>query len=239
MVITRTPKQHTKIPPSINDVDALAETFIAGAEPEPEPTFEHAKAVTAHAVPAAAAAAAAVVDGPVALPSEIPVVPDVPTVPTVPTVSADAMADREEQALALVKRHLPWAAGAGFVPVPGLDLAAIFAVQLRMLSQLSAHYRVPFRESAAKSSIAALMAMLLQGSLAGGLITLSKFVPLVGTVVALAALPAFVAAGTYAIGVVFITHFAAGGTFLDFDPKKVEKHFRQQFEQARKSALKA
>lgn len=228
MVITRTPKQHTKIPPSINainNIDALAETFIAGAEPEP--AFEHAKASNAHPVSTA-----------VALPVAITDVSDAPVAADSSIAPERAASDRDEQALALVKRHLPWAAGAAFVPMPGLDLAAIFAVQLRMLSRLSAHYQVPFRESAAKSSIAALMAMLLQGTLAGGAISLSKFVPFVGTAVAIAALPAFVAAGTYAIGVVFITHFAAGGTFLDFDPKKVEKYFRQQFEQARKSPIK-
>ncbi|HLA34872.1 MAG TPA: DUF697 domain-containing protein [Rhodocyclaceae bacterium] len=235
MVITRTPKQHTKIPPSISDIDALAETFIAGAEPEP--TFEHAKASNAHLVATAVALPVAVTD--VADVSDVSDVSDASVAPDISIAPERAAIDREQQALALVKHHLPWAAGAAFVPVPGLDLAAIFAVQLRMLNRLSAHYHVPFRESAAKSSIATLMAMLLQGTLAGGAISLSKFVPFVGTAVAIAALPAFVAAGTYAIGVVFITHFAAGGTFLDFDPKKVEKHFRQQFEQARKSPIKA
>ena len=41
----------------------------------------------------------------------------------------------------------------------------------------------------------------------------------------------FVAAYTWALGNVFIQHFEAGGTFLDFDPEKVREHFRTYFKE--------
>lgn len=154
---------------------------------------------------------------------------------SVATTADASISVRERQALALVKDYLPWAGGAALVPIPGVDLAAIVAVQLTMLSKLSAHYGIAFKKSAAKSSAASLMALVLQGALAGGLASAGKMVPVVGALVGIAALPAFAAAGTYAIGKVFITHFEAGGTFLDFEPKKVEQHFRAEFEQARRS----
>jgi hypothetical protein len=44
--------------------------------------------------------------------------------------------------------------------------------------------------------------------------------------------PAFASASTYAVGKVFIQHFATGGTFLDFDPDKVKAHFAAEVERA-------
>jgi uncharacterized protein (DUF697 family) len=110
-------------------------------------------------------------------------------------------------------------------------------VQLRMLAKLAEEYGVPFKEQAAKSIVAALMAMLVQNILTGGLASALKFVPVVGTLLGIAVLPAVAAAGTFAIGKVFITHFEAGGTFLDFDPQKVQNHFRVEFEKARTGAI--
>jgi len=163
---------------------------------------------------------------------------DASTVP--PTEQSEALpvennASKEEQAVAIVKQHLPWAAGAGILPIPGVDMAAIVGVQLRMLSKLSNVYEVPFKQQAAKSTIATLMAMVLQNSVAGGIASSLKFIPVVGTVAGIIALPGIATASTFAIGKVFITHFEAGGTFLDFDPKKVQKHFQAEFENAQKN----
>lgn len=143
---------------------------------------------------------------------------------------------RTARALAIVDRHLPWAAGAGVLPLPGVDLAAIIAVQLRMLAALAKEYDVPFKQQAAKSVVATLMATVLENTVAGGLASALKFLPVVGTVLGIAALPALAAAGTLAVGKIFITHFEAGGTFLDLDPAKVRQHFRSEFDQARKNA---
>jgi uncharacterized protein (DUF697 family) len=147
-----------------------------------------------------------------------------------------AIASREERALAVVKSYLPWAAGAGILPLPGIDLAAIIGVQLRMLAELAEEYGVPFKEQAAKSIAAALMATVVQSTLTGSLASALKFVPVVGTLLGIAVLPAVAAAATYAIGKVFITHFETGGTFLEFDPTKVQNHFRVEFEKARTGA---
>jgi uncharacterized protein (DUF697 family) len=143
--------------------------------------------------------------------------------------------DRERQALVIVKQYIPWAAGAGVLPLPGIDLVAIVGVQLRMLDALAKQYDVPFKEQAAKSIIATLMATVLENTVAGGIVSALKFVPVFGTLIGIAALPTLAAAGTYAVGKVFITHFEAGGTFLDFEPNKVRAHFRTEFDQVRKN----
>lgn len=144
-----------------------------------------------------------------------------------------SLASREAPALAVVESHLPWAAGAGMLPLPGVDVALIIGVQLRMLAKLSEVYGVPFKEQAAKSMVATLMSTVLQNSLAGSLALAFKFTPVLGPLIGIAVLPAVAAAGTFALGKVFITHFEAGGTFLEFDPKRVSGHFQTEFEKAR------
>lgn len=140
---------------------------------------------------------------------------------------------RPQQAQAIVRRYMPWAAGAGVLPMPGIDLAAITAVQVRMLARLSALYGVPFREEAGKSAIGALLSTLVQYTFSGHIAWAMKAVPVAGPLLGIAVLPAFAAATTYALGRVFITHFESGGTFLEFDPKQVEEHFRAEFDKAR------
>ncbi len=143
------------------------------------------------------------------------------------------MAGREDRALAVVQSYLPWSAGAGILPLPGVDMALIIGVQLRMLARLAEVYDVPFKEHAAKSIVATLMATLVQNTLVGGLVTALRFTPVLGSLLGFAIWPAVAAAGTFALGKVFITHFGAGGTLLDFDPDKLRNHFRLEFEKAR------
>jgi uncharacterized protein (DUF697 family) len=149
------------------------------------------------------------------------------------TTTAPAEATRSQAALQLVQGYLPWSAGAGIIPLPGIDLTALLAVQLRMLAKLAALYEVPFREQAAKSLIASLLGVALPASVAGGIASSVKAIPVIGTLVGIATLPALGAATTYAVGKVFITHFESGGTFLDLDPAAVEAHFRDEFAKAK------
>lgn len=147
---------------------------------------------------------------------------------------------REAAALALVKSHVPWAVGAAAIPFPGVDFAALLAVQQRMLCKLAAHYGLSYRKEAAKSVVATLLGDVLGATLSGGLISLAKLIPGVGAVVGIVSLPAFAGAVTYAVGKVFISHFEAGGTFLDLQPEALRAHFREEFEKAgRESTGKA
>jgi uncharacterized protein (DUF697 family) len=141
--------------------------------------------------------------------------------------------EREVQARNLVKSYLPWAAGAGILPLPGVDLVAIVAVQLRMLAKMAELYGVPFREQAAKSVVAVLLGSVFPSSVAGSVASALKVIPVIGSLMGMATLPALAAAATYAVGQVFITHFEAGGTLLDFDPQKVRDYFKSEFEKAK------
>ncbi|WP_158300789.1 YcjF family protein [Chromobacterium sp. ATCC 53434] len=149
-------------------------------------------------------------------------------------VESHGASGREAEALALMRSYMPWAAGAGLVPVPLLDMAVIAGVQLKFLARLSALYQVPFSENQAKSIIAALLGSVVPASLATTVFSLLKGIPLLGFAASFLTLPALGAASTYALGKVFIQHFESGGTFLNFDPQKVRSYYQEQFEQAKK-----
>ncbi len=156
------------------------------------------------------------------------------------TPAAEAGADvfvsgwtRDQQAMALVKSYMPWSAGAGILPLPLVDMVALTAVELRMLSKLSDMYGVPFMENGVKSIVSSLLGTVVSTNVGVALGSLVRVIPVVGTVAGIFAVPSMYTAATYAIGRVFVTHFEAGGTFLDFDPQKTRAYFVAEFEKAK------
>ena len=147
--------------------------------------------------------------------------------------SAQTAESRNEQAMVLVNSYVPWSACAGLLPLPMVDMAALVAVQLRMLSKLSDMYNIPFMENGAKSIVSALLGTVISTNLGGSLGSLAKAIPFIGSIVGVAVVPGMYSAATYAIGRVFVSHFEAGGTFLDFDPKKTRAFFIAEFEKAK------
>ncbi len=152
--------------------------------------------------------------------------------PIAPEVPSLTRAERADHAM---RQAMLWSFGAGFVPSPAFDVAAIAGIQLNMLHDLSRIYDVPFREDVGKK---------LLGALVGGvgarwfadtfLASALKLIPVAGTLLAYAAMPASAAASSYAVAKVFIQHFESGGTFLDFDPDKVKAYFAQQYAEGKR-----
>jgi len=149
----------------------------------------------------------------------------------------DGEADRSYAAQRIIRSNILWSMGAGLIPVVGLDMAAISAVQLKMVRDLARLYDVPFRADIGKAVIA---------SLAGGTVPLAaglgvmaavqgaaRSVPVAGAILGLATVSSFATVTTYAVGTVFYQHFASGGTFLTFDSMKVKAFFRDKVAEAR------
>jgi uncharacterized protein (DUF697 family) len=157
-----------------------------------------------------------------------------------PKSDAPSDVSKEQLAEQIIKQNLLWSVGAGVIPLPLLDAAATAAVQIRMVKQLADLYGVPFREDRIKNICSALVGGL-GAPVVGGAIGISalKFVPVLGPMVAILAFPASSAAFTYAVGKVFVQHFASGGTFLDFNPKTVREYFAKQYEEGKLTASKA
>ena len=79
-----------------------------------------------------------------------------------------AIARSEEGASKITNRYVLWAMGAGLVPIPIVDFAAIVGVQLKMLSSLAKYYGVDFSEERGKSVVSSLVGSVAADSLAYG-----------------------------------------------------------------------
>jgi uncharacterized protein (DUF697 family) len=143
------------------------------------------------------------------------------------------------RAEALIRRNVLWALVAGVLPVPVVDLIAIEGVQLKMLKELADLYEVKFTHQIAKTLVGSLISSTwsvgVGATLGYGLV---KFVPVVGTALGIISTPIVAGAATYALGKVFMMHFEAGGTFLDFDPIAMRSYFKSELETARETVAK-
>ena len=144
------------------------------------------------------------------------------------------MSDKDLLATEITKKYALYSAGAGLIPIPFVDWAAITGVQVKMLADLGALYGVPFEADRVRPVVSALLGGYASQKLGYGIGgSLLKAVPVIGTALGVLSVPAFAGAITFAVGKVFIQHFASGGTFLDFDPDKVRAYFQSEVAKAR------
>ncbi len=136
----------------------------------------------------------------------------------------------EDQACKIIRRNMYYAMGAGVIPIPLFDLAAVSGLQMKMLYQLSKVYGVAFPENLVKSTLASLVGGVGAVPIAFGVASsFAKFLPGLGHLVGAISLPATSGAITYAIGKTFVMHFESGGTFLSFNAKKMKEHFAKLY----------
>jgi uncharacterized protein (DUF697 family) len=154
------------------------------------------------------------------------------------------VAEREMAASRVVERFSLYSGAAGLIPVPIIDVAAVGGVQIEMVRRLSRIYDVPFAENRGKAIVTSIAGALLPASATTStMMTIGsalKFLPGLGTTVAVLSMPVFSACATYVIGKVFIKHFASGGTLLDFDLPDYHEFIKAQKEKFQsRSALQA
>jgi uncharacterized protein (DUF697 family) len=109
----------------------------------------------------------------------------------------------------IVMLYSQYAAAAGLIPLPGIDFAAVGALQLRMIAELAAHYGVPFNHQVGRSLLATMV---------GGF-GAAKLSYALGPVIGIVAKPGAAFGATWAIGKLFVSHFESGGTLTDFSAK--------------------
>jgi len=145
----------------------------------------------------------------------------------------------EDELKAIIQHHVWTAMGVGLVPLPIIDLVAVSSVQLNMLRKIAKAYRVPFFKDSVKNVLSALLGAALPVTVAPRVAaSLSKMIPGVGQTVGVITMPFLAGASTYAVGKVFTQHFASGGTFLTFDPKKVKGFYEEMFKEGQAVASK-
>lgn len=150
----------------------------------------------------------------------------------IPADPAARLAEAQE----ITRRHVLWALGAGVVPFPIVDVVAVMAVHVKMLKEFSDLYGVEFKEGVATKLLGNLLSsigIVGIGSAIGG--SLAKLVPVIGSTLGFISVPVIAGMATHAVGRIFTMHFEAGGTLLDFDPKKMRAYFKQEFEKAKET----
>nr|WP_294549496.1 DUF697 domain-containing protein [uncultured Rhodopila sp.] len=162
-----------------------------------------------------------------------------PAVETI--VHPDAATVRSLAADSVIKDYVLAAVATSVLPLPLVDVAAVFAIQLRMIQKLAQLNGKPFSEQAVRGTVTSLAGGVL-GYGAGTVVALSiaKFVPGIGAALGIASLPVVVGATTFAIGRVYQKHFD-GNTpvFFDLSEPKVAEYFREQFEIGKAFVAKA
>jgi uncharacterized protein (DUF697 family) len=135
----------------------------------------------------------------------------------------------------VVRNHTLGSMGVGLIPMPMVDIVALTGVQLNMLRKLAKLYNIPFSKDKVKHLVASLIGSGLSVSMSGALASMLKAIPVVGQTSGALAMPALSGAITYAVGKVFIQHFASGGTFLDFDPETVRAYYAEMLKEGEKA----
>ena len=153
--------------------------------------------------------------------------------------NALAVNDNTEEALNIVKNSTYAAIAAGIIPIPLFDFLAVTGIHLDLLRRLSNLYGIEFSKNAGKNIIGALTGGSLSSSLTPIFASTIKIVPVIGTTLGAVSSSIVSGATTYALGKVFIQHFASGGTFLTFDPKAVKEYYSEQLKEGKVVATNA
>lgn len=133
-----------------------------------------------------------------------------------------------------IKYYCFWSFSTALIPVPLVDLAAMSAIQTKMISELSELYEVPFSQGLAKKAIATLVASASSSSFA----SLIKLVPGIGYFGLAIPLATLNVSYTYAVGKIFAQHFQSGADLASFDPDAQKTNFKEKLEEGKEYARK-
>ena len=131
----------------------------------------------------------------------------------------------------LITKYTAIASGAGLLPIPLLDLAALGGVQLKMLYDLGKLYNYTFDQYRAKSIIGVLVATIPAGALVRTTASIFKIIPFIGPILGGVSGFIYSAASTYALGQVFNIHFASGLSLLSFDVDKMKAVYKKYYDE--------
>lgn len=152
--------------------------------------------------------------------------------PHAKSIAAADVPDGEQRSRAtkVVERFSFWSGVAGLLPFPFVDLAVVGALQVQMVRLISQIYDVPFSDNRGKALVAGIAGTIIPASTGVGMASVVKSVPIAGTAIGALATPALAMAATYAIGMVFVQHFATGGTLLDFEPPNYREFISREMQ---------
>lgn len=124
--------------------------------------------------------------------------------------------ERSTEALKIARKYTLYATAAGAVPVLGVDLAAVTALQVKMIADMAKVYDIPFTSGRARTLVVGILGSFTAFShgVPGWLAARHGWLMPVGVVLK----PVYSSIVTYAIANAFILHFERGGTLENFNP---------------------
>lgn len=147
-------------------------------------------------------------------------------------VSSDSRLDAASK---MISEATKWSAVASVIPVPSLDLVAIGAVQVKLVTDIAKLYGSDFKQESIKALVSALLGTLIPSGASNALaFSAAKSIPGYGTAIGFVSMAAFSSAATYAIGKIFVRHFEHGGTLADFSPEAIKADLKSEFQKAAK-----
>lgn len=133
----------------------------------------------------------------------------------------------------VINNHVLWAMGAGALPVPIIDVAAVTMIQIDMLKQLCSTYDIPYSESQGKSMVSAITGSVLARFAASAV----KGIPIIGTALGGVSMIILSGASTYGIGKVFLNYFEMGKGLDDIDIEESKKQYEEEFKNGKEYAM--
>ena len=151
------------------------------------------------------------------------------------TKAEEVSKQEPKQELDKLIRHHVWASiGIGLVPIPLVDMVGLTAIQVNMVRKIAKVYEIPFLRDKVKNIVGSLIGSAVPTAAGAPLAaSITKSVPIIGWVAGAVTMPVVAGAATYAVGKIFVQHFASGGTFLTFDPDKVKDYYAEMLEEGR------
>lgn len=163
-------------------------------------------------------------------PKKVPVVSKKDTLVKQTNSEKQSTNDHLRESNRIVEKYSAFASGSVLLPVPGIDIVYITGIQLKMLSELSKVYDLKFKRDRGKAIVTSLISGIFTNKfMFSAAPFMVRYIPIVGFLLAPLSIVLFSSALTYSVGKVFIQHFEAGGTFLNFNPEEVRAHFREEF----------
>ena len=129
----------------------------------------------------------------------------------------------------LISNATKWSVAAAIIPIPTVDMVALGAVQVNLVSDLAHLYGTSLKNESVRAIVSALLGTLLP---AGATSTAMKLIPGFGMIAGALSFAGFGAAATYAVGKVFAAHFENGGTLDNFKPEAVVSDLKSEFDKA-------
>jgi uncharacterized protein (DUF697 family) len=148
--------------------------------------------------------------------------------------SGSGAASRRARAERVIKKHVIWSTGAGLIPIPVADLAAVTAVQVSMLEELAVIHGVQYSESVLKSFVTALTGGMAARIGASAL----KAIPGLGSVIGGVSMSVMSGASTYAVGQVARRQFDDSADLAKVDLGRAKQDYKEAYEQGKQYVTK-